>query len=80
MNVLIVHLGVMPPDEYARHVNNSAYTNIIAQMALQAPQIAYKLLNISQTRWQRFAKNMYIPFNNDEQYHPEYEGYEKGTM
>ena len=69
---------VMPPDEPADIVNNSVYTNAIAQLSLAAPQYIFSLLNKSETHWKHFADNIYIPFDTANKYHPEYEGYKLG--
>lgn len=67
--------NVMPPDEDAEVVNNSAYTNTIAKMNLK---FAYEVLPNASESWKAIAENMYIPFDVTRNYHPEYEGY-RGT-
>jgi len=63
---------VMPPDEDAEVVNNSAYTNTIAKMNLE---FAYQALPNASKNWKTIAQNMFIPFDSTNNYHPEYEGY-----
>lgn len=63
---------VMPPDEDAEVVNNSAYTNTIAKMNLE---FAYQVLPNASESWKTIAQNMFIPFDSTNNYHPEYEGY-----
>lgn len=63
---------VMPPDEDAEVVNNSAYTNTIAKMNLE---FAYEVLPNASESWKTIAQNMYVPFDATNNYHPEYEGY-----
>ena len=63
---------VMPPDEDAEVVNNSAYTNMIAKMNLE---FAYQVLPNASESWKTIAQNMFIPFDSTNNYHPEYEGY-----
>ena len=68
----------MPPDEYQKNVNNSAYTNYIAKIALLAPEHAFKLINKTMDRWRHYADNLYLPFDSHLKYHPEYDGYQEG--
>ncbi|KAK3591601.1 hypothetical protein CHS0354_013784 [Potamilus streckersoni] len=69
-------LDVMPPDEYHWPVNNSVYTNCIAQIALLLPKYAMGLLHQkAPVKYEEIANKMYIPFDNQLQYHPEYDGY-----
>ena len=63
---------VMPPDEDAEVVNNSAYTNTIAKMNLE---FAYEVLPNASDSWRTIAENMYVPFDVTNNYHPEYDGY-----
>ena len=64
--------NVMPPDEDAEVVNNSAYTNTIAKLNLE---FAYEVLPNASESWKTIAQNMYIPFDSTNDYHPEYDGY-----
>ncbi|XP_070568257.1 protein-glucosylgalactosylhydroxylysine glucosidase-like isoform X1 [Ptychodera flava] len=72
---------VMGPDEYHQNVNNSVYTNIVAQISLQLPYYAAKFINASvPPEWKDIADKMYIPFDEEKQYHPEYDSYTNGTV
>lgn len=65
--------NVMPPDEDAEVVNNSAYTNMIAKLNLE---FAHEVLPNASENWKTIAQNMYIPFDSTNDYHPEYDGYQ----
>ncbi|KAM7414708.1 hypothetical protein PAMA_019493 [Pampus argenteus] len=72
-------LGVMPPDEYYNNVNNSVYTNTVAKFSLQfAVELADLLKHPAPKEWQAVAEHIKIPFDQESQYHPEYDGYIKG--
>ena len=76
-------LNVIPPDEYADHVNNSAYTNSVAIYSLQYAAAAATLLGeppSSYAPWIDAASRIVIPFDSVNQYHPEYDGYKNGTV
>ena len=65
---------VMPPDEYQYPVNNSVYTNVIAKLSLEFAIYCGKVLDVFVPEsWSEIARNMYIPFDNKLQYHPEFE-------
>ena len=61
-----------------QHVNNSAYTNAVAQLSLALPEKAFRLMGILQDRWQHFAEDIYVPYDAKDMYHPEYDGYVRG--
>ncbi|KAJ4937491.1 hypothetical protein JOQ06_002126 [Pogonophryne albipinna] len=72
-------LGVMPPDEYYYNVNNSVYTNTVAKFSLQfAVELAELLQDPAPKEWKEVADQLKIPFDEESQYHPEYDGYIKG--
>ncbi|XP_029909518.1 protein-glucosylgalactosylhydroxylysine glucosidase isoform X2 [Myripristis murdjan] len=72
-------LGVMPPDEYYYNVNNSVYTNTVAKFSLQfAVELAELLQYPAPKEWQEVAEQIKIPFDEESNYHPEYDGYVKG--
>ncbi|KAM8891752.1 protein-glucosylgalactosylhydroxylysine glucosidase isoform 2-T2 [Spinachia spinachia] len=72
-------LGVMPPDEYYYNVDNSVYTNTVAKFSLQfAVDLADLLQHPAPKEWQEVAQNLKIPFDEEAQYHPEFDGYVKG--
>lgn len=73
--------GVMPPDEFAEHVNNSVYTNYGAKVNIQMADyvscLAGKLTSPQQSQHrQEVAEKLYILFNETTRHHPEYEGYD----
>eukprot|EP00771_Trimastix_marina_P001345 gnl/Trimastix_PCT/2411.p1 GENE.gnl/Trimastix_PCT/2411~~gnl/Trimastix_PCT/2411.p1 ORF type:complete len:755 (+),score=209.85 gnl/Trimastix_PCT/2411:57-2267(+) len=70
--------GVIPPDEYAVDVDNSAFTNAAAQIALRFASEAARTLGHPRRRWENWAQiaeQMFIPFDARRNIHPEYEGY-----
>ncbi|XP_069019380.1 protein-glucosylgalactosylhydroxylysine glucosidase isoform X1 [Embiotoca jacksoni] len=72
-------LGVMPPDEYYYNVNNSVFTNTVAKFSLQfAVELADLLQHPAPKEWQEVAEHIKIPFDQESQYHPEFDGYIKG--
>ena len=71
----------MPPDEYAREVNNSIYTNYIAKVNLLTANYVACLTgqptnSAASERRRHVADQLYMVFNATDQYHPEYEGYD----
>jgi trehalose/maltose hydrolase-like predicted phosphorylase len=67
--------GVIPPDEYAENINNSIYTNVIAQITFEfAEELAKDLGKTIPANWTQIAKNLYMPKNGS--LHLEYEGYD----
>ncbi|XP_043825648.1 protein-glucosylgalactosylhydroxylysine glucosidase [Dromiciops gliroides] len=71
--------GVMPPDEYHSGVNNSVYTNVIAQTGLRfAADLARDLGLPVPERWAMVAEKIKVPFDPERNYHPEFDGYEPG--
>lgn len=72
-------LDVMPPDEHQRNVNNSAVTNAVAQLALQLPSALHVSSPGRAAQWLRVAENIYVPFDAEHNYHPEFDGYALGS-
>uniref|UniRef100_A0A8C9N0K0 Protein-glucosylgalactosylhydroxylysine glucosidase n=1 Tax=Serinus canaria TaxID=9135 RepID=A0A8C9N0K0_SERCA len=71
--------GVMPPDEYHSQVDNSAYTNAVAQRSLNfATDLARDLLLLAPEEWEDRARKIKVPFDEERKYHPEYDGYSPG--
>ncbi|XP_068964073.1 protein-glucosylgalactosylhydroxylysine glucosidase isoform X4 [Petaurus breviceps papuanus] len=71
--------GVMPPDEYHSGVNNSVYTNVIAQTSLRfAADLARDLGQPVPEQWAKVAEKIKVPFDPERNYHPEFDGYEPG--
>ncbi|XP_046585029.1 protein-glucosylgalactosylhydroxylysine glucosidase-like [Haliotis rubra] len=73
--------GVMPPDEYHYNVSNSVYTNTVAKLSLLTGVYATRMARQTPPGyWQDIADNMYIPFDDKLQYHPEFDTYKIGTV
>ncbi|NXH41037.1 PGGHG glucosidase, partial [Dicaeum eximium] len=73
--------GVMPPDEYHSQVDNSAYTNAVAQRSLNfATDMAQDLLLPVSEEWEDRARKIKVPFDEERKYHPEYDGYSPGEL
>lgn len=73
--------GVMGPDEYHVPVNNSVYTNVGAAKCMRTAQFAaQKVGQTPKPEWNEVASKMQIEFDNQNQYHPEYTGYTRGTI
>ncbi|XP_051778005.1 protein-glucosylgalactosylhydroxylysine glucosidase isoform X2 [Erpetoichthys calabaricus] len=71
--------GVMPPDEYHVDVDNSVYTNVVAKYSLEFAVELAQLLQIEvPEEWQEVGSKIKVPFDPDEQYHPEFDGFQKG--
>ncbi|XP_043404018.1 protein-glucosylgalactosylhydroxylysine glucosidase isoform X1 [Chelonia mydas] len=71
--------GVMPPDEYHYSVDNSVYTNAVAQRSLNfAAEVARDFQIPVPEEWQEVAKKVKVPFDAARNYHPEYDGYSPG--
>ncbi|MCX6346148.1 MAG: hypothetical protein NT018_13935 [Armatimonadetes bacterium] len=69
-------LQVVPPDENAELVNNSAYTNAIAQMNLKIASQAAKLTgNAANPKWSEVASMLYIPYDASKKRFIAYDGY-----
>uniref|UniRef100_A0A3B5N0B3 Protein-glucosylgalactosylhydroxylysine glucosidase n=1 Tax=Xiphophorus couchianus TaxID=32473 RepID=A0A3B5N0B3_9TELE len=71
------HLLVMPPDEYYYNVNNSVYTNTVAKLLQFAVELADLVQHSAPKEWQEVAERIEIPFDQELQYHPEYDGYKQ---
>nr|XP_012625040.1 acid trehalase-like protein 1 isoform X3 [Microcebus murinus] len=71
--------GVMPPDEYHAGVDNSVYTNVVAQNSLRfAAALAWDLGLPVPKRWLEVADKIKVPFDQERNFHPEFDGYEPG--
>lgn len=73
---------VMGPDEYHYPVNNSVYTNFIAVKNLKLAEYCNNLLGVHFNKtllYKLVAHNIYIPFDTQQQYHPEFDNYTNGT-
>ncbi|MEU1630577.1 ricin-type beta-trefoil lectin domain protein [Streptomyces sp. NPDC020096] len=71
--------NVMPPDEYADPVNDSAYTDASAQESLRiAIQAAGIIGQSSDPAWSTVADKLKIPVDTTDNIHPEYQDYSIG--
>ena len=74
-------LDVMCPDEYADHVNNSAFTNAVASYALQHAADVGALLGeppAPLAAWRDAAARIVQPQDPALDFTPEYAGYQRG--
>ncbi|XP_048339346.1 protein-glucosylgalactosylhydroxylysine glucosidase isoform X2 [Sphaerodactylus townsendi] len=73
--------GVMPPDEYHQDVDNSVYTNVIAQRSLNfAIDLGSQLCIPIPEEWKEVRKKIKVPFDKTRRFHPEYDGYCPGEQ
>uniref|UniRef100_A0A670HNX9 Protein-glucosylgalactosylhydroxylysine glucosidase n=1 Tax=Podarcis muralis TaxID=64176 RepID=A0A670HNX9_PODMU len=73
--------GVLPPDEYHCAVDNSVYTNVIAQRSLNfAVDLGSQLHIPMPEEWEEVRKKIKVPFDKSRNYHPEYDGYCPGEQ
>ncbi|XP_066467270.1 protein-glucosylgalactosylhydroxylysine glucosidase isoform X1 [Tiliqua scincoides] len=73
--------GVLPPDEYHSAVDNSVYTNTIAQKSLDfAVDLGSQLQIPFPEEWKEIGKKIKVPFDQSRHYHPEYDGYCPGEQ
>ncbi|XP_021501919.1 protein-glucosylgalactosylhydroxylysine glucosidase isoform X1 [Meriones unguiculatus] len=71
--------GVMPPDEYHSGVNNSVYTNVLVQNSLRFAAALAKDLGLPvPNQWLEVADRIKVPFDSEQNFHPEFDGYERG--
>jgi trehalose/maltose hydrolase-like predicted phosphorylase len=69
-------LKVVPPDENAEIVNNSVYTNAIAQMNLEFAMRAAKIVGAqANPKWSEVAAKMYIPYDAKTKRFVPFDGY-----
>ena len=69
--------GVIPPDEYADHVNNSAFTNQGAIETLTYASAVSALLGLGRVpAWEDAAARIVRPYNASGDWVPEYDGYD----
>ena len=74
---------VQPPDEYHYPVDDSFFTNTVAQQSLRfgasLPSLLPTLNLTVPANWTDIANGLYFPFDSDRQYHPEYASYVYGV-
>ncbi|KAG4071845.1 hypothetical protein HA402_006006 [Bradysia odoriphaga] len=74
---------VMGPDEDHELVSNNVYTNVVAGYALYFADFASCLCFPNSNTihsWKEIAKRIKLPYNSTYNYHPQYEGYQQGTI
>ncbi|KAM4722238.1 protein-glucosylgalactosylhydroxylysine glucosidase [Rhinophrynus dorsalis] len=70
---------VMPPDEYHSNVDNSVYTNALVQISLKfAIDLAADLQHRIPETWKDVASKIKVPYDQEKNYHPEFDGYKIG--
>ena len=70
--------NVMPPDESHYPVNNSVYTNVVAKINIEfAVKLAEMFGRQIPKTWVTIAEKMYIPFDAQNNYHPEFQGFQR---
>lgn len=73
--------NVMGPDEDHENVDNNAFTNAVASLAIELAH-SLGLQGICQSvpnDWLRVAQNIAIPYDSEKDFHPEFSGYSPGT-
>ena len=73
--------GVMGPDEYHGTTDNNLYTNVVGGLAIFFAQYASCVADCDEIPedWIDVARKLSLQYDEVEDYHPQYEGYEKGT-
>ncbi|XP_067943343.1 protein-glucosylgalactosylhydroxylysine glucosidase-like [Watersipora subatra] len=72
----VILVGVMPPDEWHYPINNSAYTNMGAKLAISFPsEQSQSTLPAKSSREEPTSTDIYVPFDDKLNYHPEFDGY-----
>lgn len=70
---------VMGPDEYNYPVDNSAFVNYVAALALDfAQDVADIVEHTPGSNWSTITKGLCVP--TEDGYHPEFEGYKRGKQ
>lgn len=70
--------SIIPPDEYAENVTDSAYTNAAVSLALRWAYDACAgrpSVSGDPQRWLDVSSKLYVPYDSVHDLHPEYEGY-----
>ncbi|XP_028034225.1 protein-glucosylgalactosylhydroxylysine glucosidase [Bombyx mandarina] len=75
--------NVMGPDEDHSNINNSAFTNVVAGYSLYLAQYVSCLCKSYYSvedpdHWADIAWSLYLPYDEKNDYHPQYEGYVRG--
>ncbi|GAB0096819.1 protein-glucosylgalactosylhydroxylysine glucosidase [Sergentomyia squamirostris] len=80
--------GVMGPDEDHHNVSNNVFTNVIAGYNLYfsdfATCVCGEVLNLQQYQvvqeWNKIAHNLALLYDEDHDYHPQFDGYEREVI
>ncbi len=74
----------MPPDEYHSYVNNSIYTNLLANLAVNTARWTTCLAegessaaNTIPDSWLDKVENLVFMYNEEYRYHEEFEGFDE---
>lgn len=80
-------LDVMGPDEDHHNISNNGYTNVNAAINLYFGDFAgcacRDVLGVTEADYENFvkmARSLTLLYDAEKDYHPQYEGYEDGTM
>ncbi|XP_059612820.1 protein-glucosylgalactosylhydroxylysine glucosidase-like [Phlebotomus argentipes] len=79
--------AVMGPDEDHHNVTNNVYTNVVAGYNLYFSEFASclckEVLNLQEyelvEKWSEIARQLTLLHDSEHDYHPQFEGYERGT-
>eukprot|EP00092_Neocalanus_flemingeri_P055001 GFUD01064882.1.p1 GENE.GFUD01064882.1~~GFUD01064882.1.p1 ORF type:complete len:726 (-),score=100.02 GFUD01064882.1:44-2221(-) len=74
--------NVMGPDEDHENVDNNAFTNTVASLAIKlAHYLGEKsICERIPDEWIQVAESIVIPYDSEKDYHPEFSGYSPGTI
>ena len=74
----------MPPDENQEHANNSVFTNMVANLAVNTARWTTCLISGEATSeaqvpddWLDKMKNLVFLYNAEKEYHEEFEGFDE---
>ncbi|XP_061397704.1 protein-glucosylgalactosylhydroxylysine glucosidase [Musca vetustissima] len=77
-------LDVMGPDEDHEHVDDNVYTNVAVQKALRFASYVQSQCsansNHTSVDWLDLANNMFILYDPENDFHPQYSGYKTGEQ
>ena len=72
---------VMGPDEYHGTTDNNVYTNIVAAMSVNLANFTSCVAECEEVpqEWLDTARKLSLQYDEERDYHPQYEGYQPGT-
>ena len=71
----------MPPDEYHTYVDDSVYTNVGASLSIHMANYTACLCEEQfPEEWDDVASKLHVVYDEERQYHPEFEGYSPGEL